>query len=319
MKTAKPIVSIGLPIYNGENFIKESLDSILAQTFTDFELIISDNASTDQTEDICREYAAKDKRIRYYRNQQNLGAAKNFNLVFELSSGEYFKWAAHDDIIAPNFLQKAVEVLDRDPSIVLCHSKVKFINEVGQIVKDYEDVKKIYKFYMNNLKSPKPEKRFGDLILVDHWALESFALMRSDVLKKTSLIGSYVGSDRVLLAHLSLLGRFHEIDEYLFFSRDHQERSIKKIPLHLRAEWFDSTKNGKISLTHWKLFIEYWKCLNCVTLSIYARMCCYMYIIFWLFLYSKKLSKDLIIVFRGILFIYLNRQKNHLKIKSKQS
>ena len=105
VKTAdRPRVSIGLPVYNGENFLEFALDSILGQTFQDFELIISDNASTDATESICRRYAAKDSRIRYYRNPNNQGAAQNYNRVFALARGEYFKWAAHDDVCKPNYL-----------------------------------------------------------------------------------------------------------------------------------------------------------------------------------------------------------------------
>ncbi len=123
-----PRVSVGLPVYNGENFIKDALDSILAQTFEDFELIISDNASTDGTQQICRQYTSKDQRIRYIRNDGNIGASKNFNQVFELSSGEYFKWIAHDDLCAPEFLERCVEVLDQDPSIVLCFARPKAID-----------------------------------------------------------------------------------------------------------------------------------------------------------------------------------------------
>src|SRR5688572_10868700 len=103
MPEKNPRVSIGLPVYNGENYLAEAIDSILAQTFEDFELIISDNASTDRTQEICEAYAAKDGRIRYYRSEVNKGSAWNFNRVFELARGEYFKWAAHDDYIAPEY------------------------------------------------------------------------------------------------------------------------------------------------------------------------------------------------------------------------
>src|SRR5262245_45018612 len=106
MANATPRVSIGLPIFNGEKYVAQAFDSILAQTYADFELIISDNASTDQTEAICQAYANRDRRIRYYRNNRNLGAAANYNRVFDLSTGVYFKWAAHDDIVLPTFVTK---------------------------------------------------------------------------------------------------------------------------------------------------------------------------------------------------------------------
>jgi glycosyltransferase involved in cell wall biosynthesis len=117
-----PRVSIGLPVYNGERFLKDALDSILSQTYRDFELIISDNASSDHTEEICRRYAARDERVRYYRYDNNVGAARNFNRVFQLSRGEYFKWAAHDDICSPGFLQRCVKILDSDTAVVVCFS-----------------------------------------------------------------------------------------------------------------------------------------------------------------------------------------------------
>lgn len=113
-----PRVSIGMPVYNGESFIREALDSLVTQTFTDFELIISDNASTDGTETICHEYAARDARIRYVRQAENRGATANFHFVMTEAVGEYFMWAAADDLQSPNFIELLVAVLDENPSIV---------------------------------------------------------------------------------------------------------------------------------------------------------------------------------------------------------
>lgn len=138
MSNNQPRLSIGLPVFNGDKFLNKAIDSLLAQTFEDFELIISDNASTDKTEEICRTYAEKDQRIRYYRNEKNIGCARNFNRVFKLSSAEYFKWAAHDDLHAPNFLMKCVEVLDQNPSVILCHSQVYIIDEYGKFLQNYD-------------------------------------------------------------------------------------------------------------------------------------------------------------------------------------
>src|SRR4030095_3279504 len=104
-----PRLSVGLPVHNGERFIREALDSLLDQDYRDFELIISDNASTDETGRICAEYAIRDSRIRYFRNSQNIGAARNYSRVFELSHGELFKWAAHDDVHLPGSLKRGVE------------------------------------------------------------------------------------------------------------------------------------------------------------------------------------------------------------------
>src|SRR5262245_31427219 len=119
---AIPRVSLGLPVYNGEGFLRQALDSILAQTFEDFELIISDNSSTDSTPAICHDYKAADARIRYLRNESNRGVAWNHNRVFALSTGEYFKWCAADDLIAPEYLSACLGRLEAEPDAVLCYS-----------------------------------------------------------------------------------------------------------------------------------------------------------------------------------------------------
>src|ERR1700761_38911 len=106
---SKPLLSIGLFVYNGERYIREAIDSFLSQTFTDFELIISDNASTDATEQICLDYAAKDSRVRYSRNPRNMGAGWNVRRVAELATGKYFRWAACDDRCEPDLLRTCVE------------------------------------------------------------------------------------------------------------------------------------------------------------------------------------------------------------------
>src|ERR1700726_2570792 len=104
MSSRKKIkVSLGLPVYNGERFVKHAIQSVLDQTFSDFELIISDNASTDSTPDTCEEFARKDPRVPYIRQEINIGAKANFNRVFEYSRGEYFKWVAADDVCGPRY------------------------------------------------------------------------------------------------------------------------------------------------------------------------------------------------------------------------
>lgn len=264
-----PQVSIGLPVYNAGNYLKEALDSILAQTFTDFELIISDNASTDATEKICRDYASQDKRIRYIRNEKNLGGAANFNRVFELASGRYFKWVAHDDRIDREFLWKCVKVLDEDPAVGLCISKANRINEYGVIEGTYDFDIKIDSFL--------PHERFHGLICIRHNCIAVYGLMRAGILRKTPLIKAYAGSDRCLLGELGLRSRFYEIPEYLFFRRDHPGASLRANPDKYKSlsAWFDPKKTGKMNFPEWRLFLEIIKSVGTVTLSTEERLLCY--------------------------------------------
>jgi glycosyltransferase involved in cell wall biosynthesis len=284
MNNNSPKLSIGLPVYNGEKFIQAALDSLLAQTFTDFELIISDNASTDNTEAICRAYAAQDKRIRYYRNNENIGCARNFNRVFELATGEYFKWAAHDDLHAPDFLMKCMEVLEEDPTIILCHSHVYFIDEAGDFLQKYDITIKA--------DSPKNYERFHEL-LTKHFCYQMYGVIRSDALKKIPPMGSYGNADGIFLLRLCLVGKFYEIPEYLFFARSHPQQSLSMFfpgymslsnsnnsyssdilpDLYAYTVWFDSSKQGKILFPHWRMFWEYVVsvCLLQMSLHDYVR------------------------------------------------
>jgi glycosyltransferase involved in cell wall biosynthesis len=128
-----PLVSIGMPVYNGERFVRQALESILIQDYGNFELIISDNASTDATSKICRRYADRDARVRYVRNETNLGASPNHKRVFEMGTGDYFKWAAHDDECLPTFLSRCMSVFGEAPqSVVLVYPQSLIIAGKGE-------------------------------------------------------------------------------------------------------------------------------------------------------------------------------------------
>ena len=299
-------VSIGLPVRNGERFIEQALESLLAQTFQNFELIISDNGSTDKTEKICRAYAAKDRRIRYYHNEQNLGLARNYNRVFELSSGEYFKWAAHDDLHSPDFLLKCVEILDRDPNVILCHSQVRFIDEQGKFLQNYD--------IQLNTNSPKSQERFHAL-LGKHLCCQFYGVIRASALRMTSLMGNYAHADGVLLLRLALLGRFYEIPEYLFFLRKHSQQSMSLFfPMYLSfasqqshrqrnilpdyyqyTVWLNPEKKGQIVFPHWRIFWEYGLSIWLSPLSWYERLDCYLSMFKQLRGTEHLLLKDLLI------------------------
>lgn len=273
MEIGNPRLSIGMPVYNGERYIREALDSILSQTFDDFELIISDNASADSTAEICKEYALKDRRIRFYQNSINLGAVANFNLVFELSTGEYFKWAAHDDLLHPEFLRQCIKKLDQDSSIILCHSKVFKIDQNGNKIGSHE--------IAMASDAQKPHERFHELVNVNHSCTAIFGVIRRELLANTNLIGKFVGSDRILLAELGLYGRIIELPEYLFYQRDHAQAS-SRINYYRRMSWFDPKKSGYLSLPNFRKAVEYFRSATRVPLKWRERVSCYRSIVRWI-------------------------------------
>lgn len=210
MKTTTRL-SIGLPVYNGEEYLEETLVSLQKQTFQDYTLIISDNASTDRTGEICQSYAAMDPRIRYFRNEKNIGATQNWYRVFDLSSSEYFASAAHDDLYAPDYMQKCIDVLDCDPTVVLCYSRTKVIDESGEILGNFT--------VEVDTSSPHPHDRLYNVLAFDALCIQLYGVMRSSALRSTKVYVGYYGCDRNTLFELSLLGKIQEIPEYLFFHR----------------------------------------------------------------------------------------------------
>lgn len=250
MNTVRPPkVSIGLPVYNGKRFLAQSIDSLLAQTFRDFELIITDNASTDATEVICRDYAQRDSRIRYFRAEKNQGAAQNFNWAFEQASGEYFKWAADDDLHDPRFLEACVQTLDSDPGVSLCFTRTAFIDGDGVQIKEHP--------YPIDLSQASQRDVFRLMLSGGHIVHEIFGLMRTATLQESPLIGKYVGSDIVLLGHLALAGTYHQVPELLFFHREHEGRSARAMTKpEDYARWFDSSSSGKTVAPHWRRLRE---------------------------------------------------------------
>src|ERR687897_507571 len=138
--SAAPRVSVTLPVFNGERYLAQAIGSILDQSYRDFELIVSDNASTDGTNDICRSFEAQDRRIRYVRQPRNIGASPNFNICYALASGEFFKWAAHDDYLEPGYLAACVEALDANPDAVLCQSLVRLIDDQDRLIEIHRPI-----------------------------------------------------------------------------------------------------------------------------------------------------------------------------------
>jgi glycosyltransferase involved in cell wall biosynthesis len=224
-------VSLAMPIYNGEQYVEETVRAILAQDFTDFELIITDNGSTDRTGEICRGFAARDTRVQYVRNERNLGASANYNLGLSLATGEFFKWCAHDDLISPNCVSALVSGLEGKPEAVLAFPRTECIDETGAIIP-------IVGKPLPDRRGLTPAQRFMRGVREGGTMFEIFGLFRRDILHETMLHLPYYGSDRALLAEVALLGEFVRVPAATFFNREHRARSI-----HI---------NDKLSRAHWQ-------------------------------------------------------------------
>jgi glycosyltransferase involved in cell wall biosynthesis len=248
-RPSSPRVTVGIPVYNGEAFIAATLDAIVAQTFRDYEVLIADNASTDNTAIICRRYVERDQRFHYIRNETNLGIARNINKIVGLAAGQYFKLTTADDYCAPELIAKCVEALDADARVVLAYAKTTLIDAAGLEIGPYED--------NLDLRSPSPVERFR--LAVARMALIHAlqGVVRLDVLRRTALMQSYLGSDNVLLAELALHGQFREIPERLFSRRIHAKAFSSLPSVDLKQEFLDPRTKGKISLPIWRSYRGY--------------------------------------------------------------
>jgi glycosyltransferase involved in cell wall biosynthesis len=238
-----PRVSVGLPVYNGERYLRETLDSLLAQTFEDFELIICDNASTDGSEAISRAYLARYPRVRYVRHESNLGVARNFNSAFHLARGKYFKWAASDDLVAPQLLQRCYEAIEADPDVVLACPRTRFVGADGEQLPGSDGAL--------HLMQPRASDRFRQLSENLGWCNAQYGLMRSDALRRTALFGSFIGSDLCFLAELTLYGKFFEIPDYLLFRRFHDGAS-SSLTVEQLVTFYEPTRRAGRTLRRWR-------------------------------------------------------------------
>jgi glycosyltransferase involved in cell wall biosynthesis len=299
-----PEVSIGMPVYNGEKYIEKAIESILNQTFEDFELIISDNNSSDSTKDICMKYVEKDPRIKYFYNKTNIGAAKNFNRVFQLSQGELFRWHSADDLCAPTLIEKCKQVLDNCPEAVLCSVGTVLIDSTDNIICHYEDELDIC--------DPNPSRRLFNLNLKLGLCNAQYGLMRSSVLCKTMLEGDYPGSDVVFLAELILYGYFMKVPEYLFFRRMHSEASSNlKSPEEQQIFW-DPNKQRHHYYREWKHLFEYMKLVLRTPLSTWERLRVTTVILTWVKWGRMRLLSELLMGFKVLLGGALQRsRRNH--------
>ena len=247
---AGPRVTVGLAVYNGENFLAEALRSLVDQDYSDMEILVADNASTDGTLAICERFAAQDPRVRILRAEENRGLSWNHNRLLPEARGEYFKWAAHDDRYKPSYISSCVAVLDEQPDVVLCYTNSVDIDAAGTFVTAWPTT--------DRASSSDPLVRYRDVLMNERQCFPFYGLTRTEVLRSTVLVGTYSGSDQPLLADLALRGRFVEIREPLFEHREHAGRSITAFPnTRDRLVLYDPGAAGKVTFPKWRMAWEY--------------------------------------------------------------
>lgn len=249
-ESAIPKVSIGLPVYNGEQYIETALQSILQQDFDDFELVVSDNASADATPYILDRWADKDERVTVHHSDINVGGADNFNKVLQLSTGKYFRWATHDDYLAPSMVSSCVEALDAaEETCVLVYPQTVIVDGDGNEVE-----------MLSNqliLDSDDPVERLHEFMRNYGFANAIYGLMRADAIKAVGGLPKYNAGDLTMIAGLALRGKFLEVPEPLFYRRMHEDMSWRKSKTPEGfAKWFDPNKRWFIVFQAWRLWRE---------------------------------------------------------------
>jgi glycosyltransferase involved in cell wall biosynthesis len=266
--TETPSLTVGLPVFNAEKYLPAALDSILGQTFDEFVLIVSDNASTDRTEEIVRSYASADERIQYERAAENRGLVWNFNHVFSRCRTEFFRWAASDDVVAPTCFERCVTTLREAPKdVVLTFPRTTLIGPVGEPLGDADDGL--------DLRSDSPHSRLQQVVLNMVYGNVVFGVMRSAALGQTRGHGNYPSADRVLAAELALLGRFWELPEPLFFRRRHE--SMSRTPEMTAAEYGRhlDPANTRAENELWRVFREHLAAIHRAPLTRRERLLSY--------------------------------------------
>lgn len=285
-----PPVAIGMPVYNGERYLEETLDSVLAQTFPDFTLIIADNASTDRTEEICRDYAHRDNRIQYLRNARNLGASKNYTCCFEPARAPYFRWQNADDPIEPALVERCLKVLEEHPDVVLAYGKSKIIDAEGQITADYDD----------NLDLPEDSAARRFIACTRRIGLQNlmYGLIRREPLAKTALLGNYIASDINLIGELSLYGKFREIPVHLFNRRMHPEASSwVRSDVERQRNFWDPAKRRMVMQT-WRSIYEFYKAVSRAPIPLNDKRILYSFLLKRAYWYKAPMKQELVDVIK---------------------
>ncbi|MFZ0250267.1 MAG: glycosyltransferase [Acidimicrobiales bacterium] len=276
--TPPPRLSIGLPVYNGSRYLSKSLDALLGQSYGDFELIISDNASTDDTSAICREYESRDARVRYFRQPRNIGSSPNHNFVVERARGELFKWASYDDLYARELLERCVDALDERPDAVLAHSWTANIDEADRIF-----AAPAYPLATGAATAPE---RFRSVIF-GSGGDDIYAVIRTSTLRRILPQDSYHHAENPVVAALSLHGPFLQVPDWLYFRRDHPQQAERACSsMRSRCANMDPRRANRWRHPEARLYGEYlWGYVTAIhraPLTSAERLQCYGHLASWL-------------------------------------
>jgi len=249
--TAAARVTIGMPVFNSAPHLRAAVDSILAQTYRDFELVVSDNASTDATGDIVRDYAQRDARVRYIRQSRNIGAPANWNFVVGAARGTYFKWASGNDVVPPTMLARCVEVMDRDPQVVLAYGHTQLIDDAGNALQIYPgDI---------DVRDRRASDRFARICNELAMNNAQCGLIRLATLRSTRLDRPYPAGDMVLMAELALHGHFALLPEVLLLRRTTDRSSSSRLSATELSEFFDPGRRARDAAGYlaWRKHFDY--------------------------------------------------------------
>jgi glycosyltransferase involved in cell wall biosynthesis len=279
------VISVGLPVYNGEAYLEQSIQALLAQTYSDFELLISDNASTDATAAIARAFEERDPRVRLLRSERNQGAVENYLMTLRASKRPFFKWAAHDDLCRPTFLEKCLAALHAAPEAVVAFPRAQVIDAEGRFVKDVPA--------RPNICAADPATRLAEIADLNSDVHPIFGLMRRSALEGCPPHGKYAGADRVLLAELLLRGPFVEVPEPLFLFRKHPAQySSRPVSSHYKSAFWTGIESDWPQMANWQRLRGLSLAVSNSRLTASERSACRAALARWVGAHWKRLAYD---------------------------
>ena len=286
-----PTVSAGIPVFNGEQFLKGTIEALLNQSFRDIEVIISDNASTDGTEAICRAFAERDSRVRYHRNSTNVGPFTNYWRVFELSRGPYFKWNSANDLCSPDMVERCLKTLQDHPDAVLAYMKTRLVDDDLTALEEYDD--------RMSIQNDRPSDRFISYINNIELANALSGVIRSEALRQVRPFGQYRACDITLMGELVLVGKFVEIPEFGFMRRMGKETSTAhRGAEELRKFYFPGTRRQK-RLVFWRLLSEHFRSVVRADIPMKEKLRL-VYFVIGLFRWHRKILWHELVVYTGL-------------------